>query len=130
MICKETIQDKPIIEDWLACRIADKINCDYYNEKINANQRIESALISKYYDTKVSDFIKNNEKPIIIILGCGFDTRYNRINENVKHSIFYGVDTPEVISIRETIIPSTENNKNIQESLLSKKWIKSVLKKT
>ena len=33
MMCKETIQDHPIIEDWLACNIADKINCDYYHER-------------------------------------------------------------------------------------------------
>jgi O-methyltransferase involved in polyketide biosynthesis len=126
LICKETIQDDPIIEDWLACSIANKINCEYYNENINTNERVKSALIRKYFDTKVTEFINNNEKPIIIMLGCGFDTRHNRINKKGKQSIFYGIDTPEVISVRETVIPTTENNKNIQESLLSENWIKSV----
>jgi len=129
MTCKETIQDEPIIEDWQACSIANKINCDYFNEKINTKERIESALVRKHYDSTVSSFIKNKKKPIIIILGCGFDTRYSRINEDTKQFIFYQIDTPEVISIRETIIPSTENDKNIQQPLLSEKWIKSITKK-
>lgn len=129
MICNETIQDKPIIEDWLACSIAEKINCDYANEKINTNKRVESALIRKYYDIQVTHFIKNNENPIVIILGCGLDTRYSRIDESTSHSVFYEIDTPEVISIRETVIPSTANDRNVQEYLLSEKWIKSIIKK-
>lgn len=41
---------------------------------------------------------------MVVNIGCGLDTRYQRIKEK-KNAVFYELDLPEVMALRERLLP-------------------------
>ena len=60
---------------------------------------------SRYYDQRVESFIRLNARPVVVNVGCGLDTRFQRIAER-RNAVFYELDLPEVMAIREKLLPA------------------------
>lgn len=126
LICKaeETESNSPIITDYVACDILDKINIKldkYRNKKVS---RIGTAIRTKYFDEEVKSFIMTNKKPCIITLGCGLDARYDRLPYDiVKKAFFVYLDFYDVIKLRKKFIPERDNEIYLSGNMLDKSWI-------
>jgi O-methyltransferase involved in polyketide biosynthesis len=51
-------------------------------------------------DTAVREFLGKNGDAVIINLGAGLDTRFERLND-ARISMWYDVDLPDVIDLRK-----------------------------
>lgn len=60
-------------------------------------------------------------------VGCGLDTRYQRIEEHDK-AIFYEMDLPEVIDLRRDLLPEPAGDHYIAGSLLETQWMDDLRK--
>ena len=113
----------------------DAILCDKMAESLVNNirydySRFDGAKLSEvgcvvrgwYFDNAVRKFISSHEKPVVVNVGCGLDTRYQRIGDDGK-SIFYELDLPEVMDLRKKLIPEPENDRYISASLLETGWM-------
>ena len=62
------------------------------------------ASVARYYnlDEMAQNFIDVNDECNIVNLGVGLETSYYRINP--KNALFWEVDLPEVIELRENIL--------------------------
>ncbi|MBQ6443629.1 MAG: class I SAM-dependent methyltransferase [Methanosphaera sp.] len=80
------------------------------------------ASVSKNYnlDEITQTFIDKHEKCNIVNLGVGLETSYFRLNR--KDSLFYEVDLPEVIDLRQKYIKAGENEKYIKGDLFELEW--------
>ena len=78
-----------------------------------------------YFDCAVRRFIKTHSHPVVVNVGCGLDTRFQRIGS--QKAVFYDLDLPEVIALRRELIPEQPDNVYIEASLLETDWMDDFL---
>ena len=77
-----------------------------------------------HIDRMILDFIKEHPKGTIVNIGCGLDTTFNRVDNG--GILFYELDFPEVIVLRNNFIEDNKRHKNITSSFLDTKWFHEV----
>lgn len=132
---RESLSKNPIIKDPKAVEMIEtikkeivgsnnpihkKILKDRYNQKL----AVTMALRCRRFDTYVNEFISEHPHGVIINLGCGLDTRFDRIDNGKV--IWYDIDFPDVIKIRKRFM--TENSRHIfiGNSILSSEWLTKI----
>jgi O-methyltransferase involved in polyketide biosynthesis len=92
--------------------------------KIPEKTNIMMCLRAKLIDNFVKDFLLKNGESIALHLGCGLDSRYNRIgNPDVD---WYDVDFKEVIDIRRHFYEETANYHLIASSVTENEWLNKI----
>ena len=81
---------------------------------------VHIALRAQKYDQYVLDFLARNPDGVVVNLGCGFDTRFFRIDNG--QVIFFDLDLPEVIEIKKHFIQEEERYQMISSSVLEYSW--------
>lgn len=122
MRAKESRRKCPILHDEMAEELVESIEYDF--------SRLDGAKLSEvgcvvrgwYFDNAIRRFIASHRHPVVVNIGCGLDTRYQRIGEDGK-TIFYELDLPEVIELRRELIPEPANDHYIAASLLDTDWM-------
>lgn len=123
----ETKKENPLIKDAIAVSILEKIPPELKDFKAKKSQ-IGVAIRSRILDDLTLDFIKYNPQAVIVNLGAGLDSRFNRI-DNGKIS-WYNVDLPPVIELRKNLLPiENERVHNIPASILEENFCSKVIHK-
>ena len=122
MRSEETKHPKAIIQDPKACELVDRIDYDFLKFRKGKWSCIGTSIRVRHFDNMVTQFIERKAHPVVVIVGCGLDTRYYRVPNSSK-AMFYELDLPEVIKLREQFLPSEENQRYISESMLETDWM-------
>ncbi|WP_321428929.1 class I SAM-dependent methyltransferase [uncultured Methanolobus sp.] len=122
MRSQETKNPDGIIRDTTAEKLVSKIDYDFSKFSKGKMSGIGTSIRVRHFDTKVSDFIEKHRQPVVVLIGCGLDTRYQRLS-NSKKAVFYELDLPEVIKLRQTLLPPKSNQKYISASMLETDWM-------
>ncbi len=85
---------------------------------------LASANRSANMDRYIRDFLKRKKEGIIVQLGIGLETTFNR-NDN-GHTLWYGVDLEHVIEYRRNLIPESEREHYIRGDAFAADWIKEI----
>ncbi|MDH5706461.1 MAG: class I SAM-dependent methyltransferase [Candidatus Aminicenantes bacterium] len=131
----ESQKNKPIIIDSMAKYCLDKlISSASEDEKVLLfNRKLSSALTShiairaRKYDSIINDYISKNSSSIVVNLGCGFDTRYWRIDN--KKCEYIELDLPEIVEIKKDLLKEHLSYELIACSVLDTSWIDRVTSK-
>lgn len=124
---KETGKKHPIIIDKKAVEIVNRIDYDFESLKIPEKTKLMMCLRTKLIDNFVRDFLLKNNEVIALHLGCGLDSRYDRVgNPDVD---WYDVDFKEVIDIRKHFFKETANYHMIPSSVTEKEWLEKIPEK-
>jgi methyltransferase (TIGR00027 family) len=131
----ESKKERPIINDpmaeyclnRLALLASDEDKYGVINRKLSPVLTSHIAIRARKYDNIVNDFISRNPDCTVINLGCGFDTRFWRINN--QKCIFYELDLPEVIEAKKEILKDKLEYEMIGCSILDTSWIQKVISK-
>lgn len=98
------------------------------NKKIEKNSTEYSIIanVARCYnlDRMTKIFIDKHDKCNIVNLGVGLETSYYRIDG--KNSLFYEVDLPEVIELREKYLEPGVNEKFIKGDLFKLGWCRKL----
>ena len=78
----------------------------------------------RQFDHFARDFLGQNPGGLVVDLGCGLDTRFDRLDDG--QMTWLGVDLPEVIELRRTVLPDGERCKTIAQSMLEISWLDKV----
>jgi O-methyltransferase involved in polyketide biosynthesis len=73
---------------------------------------------------EIRDYLKDHPKALVVNLGCGLDTAGHQADNGTCR--FANVDFPNVIELREQLIPSTEREKNIDADLNDFSWFEQI----
>ena len=122
MRAKESRRKDAILRDEMAEYLVENIEYDYSRFDGAKMSEIGCVVRGRYFDDAVQRFIASHKNPIVVNVGCGLDTRYQRIGKH-EQALFYELDLPEVIELRKTLIPEPERDKYIAGSLLEEMWI-------
>ena len=128
----ETQSGRPILEDPKAVEIVDKLNPlmsespdrlrrDLAQGKLDKRLIVHIALRARRYDRYVREFLKTSPDGVVVNIGCGFDTRFFRIDNG--QADFYDLDLPEVIEPKKHLLRETERYHFIASSALDYDWM-------
>ncbi|MCL2833497.1 MAG: class I SAM-dependent methyltransferase [Treponema sp.] len=118
---------KSLLNDKKAYEILQSLNYDFNKHKSFDND-IGLVVRAKQMDEWINGYIAKNDNAVIVYLGCGLDTRINRIN--LKNTIkWFDLDFPEVINIRKQFFNEAPNYKMIASSITEFSWLEIIPKK-
>ena len=121
MRAKESRRANPILNDKAAEQLADSLEYDYTQFDRAKLSEVGCVVRGWYFDRAVQRFINTHSNPIVVNVGCGLDTRFQRISDG--KTIFYDMDLPEVITLRRKLLPEQPENPYIAASLLETDWM-------
>ena len=127
MRAKESRRDNPILYDKAAERLADSLEYDYSQFDGAKLSEVGCVVRGWYFDRAVRRFIEVHSRPVVVNVGCGLDTRFQRIGDG--KAVFYDLDLPEVITLRRELIPEQPDNVYIEASLLETDWMDDLRRK-
>jgi O-methyltransferase involved in polyketide biosynthesis len=84
-----------------------------------------TAMRVRQFDSFARAFLGRNPGGLVVDLGCGLDTRYDRLDDG--QMTWLGVDLPEVIDVRRKVLPDGERFKTIATSMLELSWLDKVV---
>jgi O-methyltransferase involved in polyketide biosynthesis len=106
--------------DQKALEMENLIKNKQIEKKSSEYTMIANVARSYNLDQMAQNFIDKHDKCNIVNLGVGLETSYYRINR--KNSMFFEVDLPEVIELREKYLEVGENEKFIKGDLFKFGW--------
>lgn len=101
----DTRSDRPILGDTRSADLADRIDYDFAKLDVKPGLVCGTALRAKRIDEAVKHFTTANPHGVVLDLGSGLDTRIFRC-EPQPGVDWYDIDFPEIIDIRERLLPS------------------------
>jgi O-methyltransferase involved in polyketide biosynthesis len=121
---KESERETPILIDKKAVEIIKQIDYDFESLKIPEKTNIMMCIRAKLIDNYVKGFLAENKNSVALHLGCGLDSRYDRIsNNNVD---WYDLDFKEVINVRQHFFKETDKYNMIPSSVTEPEWIEKI----
>ncbi|MCJ2163383.1 MULTISPECIES: class I SAM-dependent methyltransferase [unclassified Pseudodesulfovibrio] len=127
MRCLETRRPDRIIKDQAACNIVESVDYDFSKYDDAIRSQVGICIRVQYFDEIARRFLDNNASPVVINLGCGLDTRSTRIGLN--KGTFYNIDLPEVMELRDKLLPPDEHNISIHKSMFDPSWTQEIREK-
>jgi O-methyltransferase involved in polyketide biosynthesis len=117
----ETRQAKPLIIDQCAEVLVHRIDYDFESLHWSPFDQKLAVLRTREFDRTVQAFLSNDPDSLIVDIGCGLDTRFQRVDNGRMQ--WFGLDLPEVIDLRRQFIVETERSKLIRCSALDLSWM-------
>lgn len=126
MRASDAMSKKPILNDKKSLEIMKQIEYDFDKFKNSKASFFGTMARIRVMDTKVKEFITKNPKCNIISVGCGLDTRFERVDNG--QILWYNLDFPEVIEMRKNFFKENKRVVNIAKSALDRTWTDDLIK--
>ena len=124
---KESRRKNPILNDKVAESLVENLEYDYSRFDGAKLSEVGCVVRGWYFDRVVRRFIGRYANAVVVNVGCGLDTRFQRIGDG--KAVFYDMDLPEVIALRRELIPEQPGNPYIAASLLETGWMDDLRRK-
>ena len=127
-VCSELYPN--IYRDETAVRLIDEIDYDFSEAEKKSHslmQRfgsLEVAMRQNDLSFEVRDYLKDYPNAAVVNLGCGLDGT-GRACDNGRCKI-YNLDFPDVIAVRNELLPAVEREKNIPCDLNDTAWFSKI----
>ncbi|MGD0755158.1 MAG: class I SAM-dependent methyltransferase [Bacteroidales bacterium] len=118
----ETQKQKPLLVDNKAVSIIESIPYDFTTISNNIRKLTRASWIARsiFFDKKISEFIKVNPFAIVVNVGCGLDTTFDRIDNGKINWI--DLDLPDAIELRKQYFQETDRRRFIAKSVFDTSW--------
>ena len=121
MKCVELYPD--MFHDTETVKLFDRI--DYVQEM----EPLEYACLTggiRAYDfvVEIKEYLKDHPRACVVNLGCGLDTTFYHVDNGTAKG--YNVDFPDVINIRNELLPPKERETNIASDLNDPAWFDKI----
>ena len=127
-VCSELYPN--LYRDETSIRLIDEIDYDFSEAEKNSRslmQRfgsLEVAMRQNDLAWEVRDYLKSHPTAAVVNLGCGLDGT-GRACDNGSCKI-YNLDFPDVIAVRNELLPAGEREKNIPCNLNDTAWFSQI----
>lgn len=127
-ICSDVFGD--FFADESAVGLIDKLDYDFGDyEKRSKNKvelfgALEVATRQKAFMLECENYLKLHPRAAIVNLGCGLDQTCENLDNDLCK--IYNIDMPDVIDIRNQLIPPSSRVKNIKADLNDTSWFDEI----
>jgi len=112
---------RPILGDTLADEIVAKIDYDFQALRVPSSAVRQTALRAKMLDDRARSFIAEHPDAVMVSLGAGLDTGMRRVEPPATVD-WYNVDLPNVIALRDEVVPAHDHAHSVAASLADDGW--------
>ncbi len=119
-----------LYRDETALRLIDEIDYDFSEAEKKAKSTmqqfgfLEVAMRQNDLAWEIRDYLKTHPQAAVVNLGCGLDAT-GRTCDNGSCKI-YNLDFPDVIAVREQLLPAGEREQNIGCNLNDTAWFEKI----
>ena len=117
-------QDNPVLKDEKARQILERVDYDFGQLKVPYKTVVTVNIRARQLDRYTSEFIDQNPGAVILHLGCGLDSRCQRVDRREAH--WFDLDLPDVIALRRKFYQETETYHMIASSVTDLGWMEQV----
>ncbi len=119
---REGEHPKSLFRDKAAEEVVARLPVEAFNFSMHPFMRAGTAVRIRYFDDLTKEMLEKTERPVIVQLGCGLDTRFSRTDSG--KGIHINIDLPEVIAMRREILPQdNERDMDWVGDLLERGWM-------
>jgi len=121
----ESVRPDAILHDPRAVEVYDKLaGCPEFLMGMGKVDQFVTAMRARQFDRFARAFLQHNPGGLVVDLGCGLDTRFDRLDDGRMNWI--GIDLPEVIELRRGLLPDGDRCRTIPQSMLETSWREEV----
>jgi methyltransferase (TIGR00027 family) len=128
----ESARDRPLISDPIATCCVERLaalaspeeRALLFDRKLPPGLCNYIALRARKYDAITNEFIAAHPGCVVVNLGCGFDTRYWRIDH--ARCDYVELDLPELVEMKRQVLAERLDYRLIGGSVLDPAWMHSV----
>lgn len=117
----ETARERPILRDPLAVRLLARLEFDAAALTRNRLYHTIICLRTRRFDAVVEEFLCANPDGTVVNLGCGLDTRFERVDNG--RASWFEIDFPEVVALRRRLIDEGSRRHFIAGSITDRAWM-------
>ncbi len=118
---EETRLPNPLLVDTKAVQVEEAIDYDFSRFRLSKQDNVLTILRVRQFDNITKDFLNRYPYSIVVHIGCGLDTRFERVDNGKVE--WYDLDLPEVIMLRQKLIEPQTRNHLIGCSVLDNTWL-------
>jgi O-methyltransferase involved in polyketide biosynthesis len=112
---------RPILGDRLAADIVARIDYDFEALGVPSSAVRQTALRAKLLDERARRFIGEQPDAVVVDLGAGVGTPMQRVAPPATVD-WYSVDLPNVIALRDQLVPADAHAHSLPASLADSTW--------
>lgn len=120
---KENQETTPILKDEFSGDIVSKIDYDFAKFDSSTLSRVGTVIRARFFDDCILKFTREHPTSIIVQVGAGLDTRPLRLAPLCPEATFYDLDLPDVIALRDKLVPKAPRNYSLACSMLETAWM-------
>ncbi len=98
----ESQRPDALIKDDRAVAMVKQMDCDFSRLRLHGHDEIALILRMKEFDRLTREFLARNPLAVVIHIGCGLDTRFERVDNGQVE--WFDLDLPDVIELRKSLI--------------------------
>ena len=128
LVCSERFPE--LFSDPEAKRICDSLDYDFAEKR----KKMESAaglfgaleVAQRQYDLRCEAevYLKDHPKAAVVNLGCGLDDTFSKVDNGQCRG--YNIDLPDVIQVRNELLPAGEREMNLACDLNNHSWMDQI----
>ena len=126
----ESQRPDALVKDERAEALASQLDQDFLRSKlakVEDYSQVAMILRSREFDRYTQDFLARHPEAVVVHIGCGLDTRFERVAARNGQVEWYDLDLPEVIELRRRFIGDEGERYHLLAcSVLEDAWLETV----
>ena len=122
---RESERPNGMIKDDKAVAMVNQLACDFSRLRMQRHDEIAVIMRMRKFDSHVRDFLARNPDAVVVHIGCGLDTRFERVDNGRVE--WFDLDVPDVMELRRKLI-SNESSRyhTLAVSVFDDGWLEEV----
>ncbi len=122
---QETRREDAMLKDETAVQMVNRIDYDFSRVKLLGHDALGIILRLREFDRFARDFLAGHPDGVVIHIGCGLDTRFERVDNGRVE--WYDLDLPEVIVLRRKLIRTESGRYHLLNcSVFDPAWMETI----
>jgi len=123
---QEAQQPAPLIRDARAADLVEQIDYDFARTRLQGHDQVFTVMRVREFYRRARVFLARHPQAVVIHIGCGLDTRFERVAQHNAAVTWYDLDLPEVIAVRRQLIAESERCHVLSGSVFEDSWLETV----
>jgi O-methyltransferase involved in polyketide biosynthesis len=128
---RDAEKSNSILFDSHARDIVTRLNYDFSALEEGGHtegEQLTWAIRAWNFDNTVRGFLKQNGDAVVVNIGAGLDTTFQRVDDGNTHWV--NIDLPGAVRLRHTLIPDSEREVTIAKSVFDYSWFDDIAEYT
>src|SRR5512136_389343 len=126
----ESQRPDALIKDEKAVALVTSMSYDFdriRQVKMDEDDKVGVILRNLEFDRQARDFLTRHPEAVVVHIGCGLDSRFDRVAERNSQIEWYDLDLPDVIELRRKLIGDEGGRYHLLGcSVLEPAWLEAV----